>query len=159
MGFDIPLSRRVHGGQTVLAASPASFFLSLMLPRKGQPFPPEHRNCSHTFRGVLQFRLPSAPQRYNTLDFLGRVVCHETAGFFGFFRSKGNTIPSEHPRQRETPFPFEILLPTAMLSSMLDDFIDFGVCKLFCEKFLDLLTKSTQKLQPYGIIKIKGDRG
>ena len=23
----------------------------------------------HTFRGVLQFRLPSAPQRYNTLDF------------------------------------------------------------------------------------------
>src|SRR5699024_9443900 len=40
-----------------------------MLPRKGQPFPPERRNCSHTFRGVLQFRLPSAPQRYNTLDF------------------------------------------------------------------------------------------
>ena len=46
-----------------------AFFLSLMLPRKGQPFPPERRNCSHTFRGVLQFRLPSAPQRYNTLDF------------------------------------------------------------------------------------------
>ena len=40
-----------------------------MLPRKGQPFPPERRNCSHTSRGVLQFRLPSAPQRYNTLDF------------------------------------------------------------------------------------------
>ena len=40
-----------------------------MLPRKGQPFPPECRNCSHTLRGVLQFRLPSAPQRYNTLDF------------------------------------------------------------------------------------------
>ena len=46
-----------------------AFFLSLMPPRKGQPFPPERRNCSHTFRGVLQFRLPSAPQRYNTLDF------------------------------------------------------------------------------------------
>ena len=46
-----------------------AFFLSLMLPRKGQPFPPECRNCSHTFQGVLQFRLPSAPQRYNTLDF------------------------------------------------------------------------------------------
>ena len=44
-------------------------FLSLMLPRKGQPFPPERRNCSHTFRSVLHFRLPSAPQRYNTLDF------------------------------------------------------------------------------------------
>ena len=52
-----------------LPAPPASLFLSLMLPRKGQPFPPERRNCSHTFRGVLQFRLPSAPQRYNTLDF------------------------------------------------------------------------------------------
>ena len=46
-----------------------AFFLSLMLPRKEQPFPPERRNCSHTLRGVLQFRLPSAPQRYNTLDF------------------------------------------------------------------------------------------
>ena len=46
-----------------------AFFLSLMLPRKGQPFPPERRNCGHTFQGVLQFRLPSAPQRYNTLDF------------------------------------------------------------------------------------------
>ena len=42
-----------------------------MLPRKGQPFPPERRNCGHTFQGVLQFRLPSAPQRYNTLDFPG----------------------------------------------------------------------------------------
>ena len=46
-----------------------AFFLSLMLPRKGQPFPPERRNCSHTFQGVLQLRLPSATQRYNTLDF------------------------------------------------------------------------------------------
>ena len=24
-------------------------------------------------------------QRYNTLDFAGKVVCHETAGFIGFF--------------------------------------------------------------------------
>ena len=46
-----------------------AFFLSLMQPRKGQPFPPERRNCGHTFQSVLQFRLPSAPQRYNTLDF------------------------------------------------------------------------------------------
>ena len=57
----------------------------------------------------------SRKQRYNTLDFLVKVVCHETAGFFGFFQSMGNTIPSEHPRQRETLFPFEILLPTGML--------------------------------------------
>ena len=52
-------------------------FLSLMLPQKGQPFPPERRNCSRTFQGVLQFRLPSAPQRYNTLDFPGKVVCQQ----------------------------------------------------------------------------------
>ena len=81
-----------------------------------QPSPRVYRGRnSHTFQGVLQFRLPSAPQRYNTLDFPGKVVCHETAGFFGFFRSKGNSIPSEHPRQRRTLFPFEIPLPTGML--------------------------------------------
>ena len=57
----------------------------------------------------------SGKQRYNTLDFPGKVVCHETAGFFGFFRSKGNTIPSEHPRQRRTLFPFGIPLPIGML--------------------------------------------
>ena len=56
-------------GRQCISAPPTSLFLSLILPRKGQPFPPERRNCSHTFRGVLQFRLPSAPQRYNTLDF------------------------------------------------------------------------------------------
>ena len=54
-------------------------------------------------------------QRYNTLDFASKIVCHETAGFFGFFRSKGNEIPSEHPRQRKTPFPFAIPLPTGLL--------------------------------------------
>ena len=48
-----------------------------MLPRKWQPFPPERRNCSRTFQGVLQFWLPSAPQRYNTLDFPGKVVCQQ----------------------------------------------------------------------------------
>ena len=55
-----------------LPAPPASLFLSLMLPHKGQPFPSERRNCSHTFRGMLQFRLSSAPQRYNTLDVAGQ---------------------------------------------------------------------------------------
>ena len=56
-------------GRQCISAPPTSLFLSLMPPRKGQPFPPERRNCSHTFRGVLHFWLPSAPQRYNTLDF------------------------------------------------------------------------------------------
>ena len=64
-------------GRQCISAPPASLFLSLMLPRKGQPFPPERRNCSHTFRGVLQFRLLSAPQRYNTLDFPEKVVCQQ----------------------------------------------------------------------------------
>ena len=97
-----------------------AFFLPLMLPRKGQPFPPERRNCGHTFQGVLQFRLPSAPQRYNTLDFPRKVVCHETAGFFGFFRSKGNAIPSEQPRQRRTLFPFEIPCQQGCCSPLLE---------------------------------------
>ena len=39
---------------------------------------------------VHKTRLPScrrqgAHQRYNTLHFACKVVCHETAGFFGFF--------------------------------------------------------------------------
>ena len=41
-------------------------------------------------------------QRYNTLDFAGKVVCHETAGFFGFFRPR-KALPSFGflpPRQR-----------------------------------------------------------
>ena len=46
-----------------------AFFCRLCCPARGQPFPPERRNCSRSFRGVLQFRLPAAPQRYNTLDF------------------------------------------------------------------------------------------
>ena len=58
-------------------APPASLFLSLMLPHKGQPFPSERRNCSHTSRGVLHFRLPSALQRYNTLDFPRKIVCQQ----------------------------------------------------------------------------------
>ena len=56
----------------------------------------------------------SGHKRYNTLDFAGKVVCHETAGFFGFFQSKGNFIPSELPRQKGTPFPFEIPFSTGM---------------------------------------------
>ena len=41
-------------------------------------------------------------QRYNTLDFAGKVVCHETAGFIGFFLPR-RVLPSIGclpPRQR-----------------------------------------------------------
>ena len=75
-----------------------AFFLSLMLPRKGQPFPPERRNCSRTFQGVLQFRLPSAPQRYNTLDFPteNRVPTGVLLAPIGNPEPKG-LCPSGHP--------------------------------------------------------------
>ena len=112
-------------------------FLSLMLPRKGQPFPPERRNCSHTFRGVLQFWLPSAPQRYNTLDFPGKVVCHETAGFFGFFRSKGNTISSEHPTCSCSGYPsyshtMDVLPPEQVKQAQRLARIAGRFCACFC---------------------------
>ena len=64
-------------GRQCISAPPTSLFLSLMLPQKGQPFLPERRNCSHTFRGVLQLRRSFAPQRYNTLDFPRKVVCQQ----------------------------------------------------------------------------------
>ena len=45
---------------------------------------------------------PSLSQRYNTLDFASKVVCHETTGFFGFFPPRGRC-------------PLCIPLPTGML--------------------------------------------
>lgn len=67
-------------------------------------------------------------QRYNTLDFAGKVVCHETAGFIGFFppgrlcppldstrqgsaaafgnHCKGNAVPFGFPSQQGAPRPY-----------------------------------------------------
>ena len=52
-------------------------------------------------------------QRYNTLDFANKVVCHETAGFIGFFlpRSVLPSIGCLPPRQRRRlwkPLPREL---------------------------------------------------
>ena len=47
----------------------------------------------------------SGKQRYNILDFPGKVVCHETAGFFGFFRSKGKLSPLNTPGKEERRSP------------------------------------------------------
>ena len=47
-------------------------------------------------------------QRYNTLDFASKVVCHETAGFIGFFL----------PRQRRRLWK---PLPTGRSPPLLDD--------------------------------------
>lgn len=49
----------------------------------------------------------SGRKRYNTLDFSGKVVCHETAGFIGFFL----------PRQRRRLW---IPLPTGRCSPLLE---------------------------------------
>ena len=63
----------------------------------------------------------SGKQRYNTLDFPGKVVCQETAGFFGFFRSKGKLSPLNTPGKGGTPFPSVHPRPTGLLPPLLDD--------------------------------------
>ena len=73
----------------------------------------------------------SGRQRYNTLDFASKVVCHETAGFFGFFWPR-KALPSFGflpPRQRcrlWKPLPRErrplwIPQPTGLSPPLLDD--------------------------------------
>ena len=71
-----------------------------------------------------------ARQRYNTLDFAHKVVCHETAGFIGFFLPR-RVLPSigfHPPRQRRhlwKPLPRErcplwIPQPTGCSSPLLE---------------------------------------
>ena len=48
---------------------------------------------------------PTAAQRYNTLDLAGKVVCHETAGFFGFFRPRERR-PLWNPRPTGASRPY-----------------------------------------------------
>ena len=45
------------------------FSVAQTAPFMGQPFPTRTPELQHRFKSVLHFRLPSAPQRYNTLDF------------------------------------------------------------------------------------------
>ena len=70
-------------------------------------------------------------QRYNTLDLASKIVCHETAGFIGFFPPR-RTLPSIGflpPRQRRRlwkPLPREhcplwIPQPTGCYPLLLDD--------------------------------------
>ena len=80
-----------------------------MLPRKGQPFLPERRNCSHTFRGGLQLRLPSAPQRYNTLDFPGESRVPRNRRFLWILPDKGKRC-----------FPLESLCQQGCCSPLLE---------------------------------------
>ena len=70
-------------------------------------------------------------QRYNTLDFASKIVCHETAGFIGFFLPR-RALPSIGcllPRQRRRlwkPLPGVLCplwkpLPTGRSPPLLDD--------------------------------------
>ena len=45
------------------------FSVAQTAPFMGQPFPTRTPEMQHRFKSVLHSRLPSAPQRYNTLDF------------------------------------------------------------------------------------------
>ena len=45
------------------------FSIAQTAPFMGQPFPTRTPEMQHRFKSVLHFWLPSAPQRYNTLDF------------------------------------------------------------------------------------------
>ena len=46
-------------------------------------------------------------QRYNTLDFAGKVVCHETAGFIGFFLPLKGAALHWMPPAKAAPPPLE----------------------------------------------------
>ena len=70
-------------------------------------------------------------QRYNTLDFARKVVCHETAGFIGFFppgrlcppldsTCQGSAAAFGNHRQGYS-VPLWIPLPTGISSPLLDD--------------------------------------
>ena len=57
-------------------------------------------------------------QRYNTLDFAGKVVCHETSGFIGFFLPRQLCrLWKPPPRER---CPLWIPQPTGRSSPLLD---------------------------------------
>ena len=51
------------------------FFCCSDCPVYGATFPTRMPEMQHRFKGVLHFRLPSAPQRYNTLDFPAGKSC------------------------------------------------------------------------------------
>lgn len=53
--------------------------------------------------------------------FRGKVVCHETAGFFGFFQSKGNASPLNTPDKGELRSPLEFLCQQGCYPPLLDD--------------------------------------
>ena len=80
------------------------------------------RCCNQPLPGV------SRKQRYNTLDFPRESRVPRNCWFLWILPVKGERIPSEHPRQRETLFPFEIPLPTGMLLAPIGNPEPKGLC-------------------------------
>ena len=78
-------------GQAAFAPAKPGVFVALVhktrLPscRRQGPVPPRGQHLSSV----------SAHKRYNTLHFACKVVCHETAGFFGFFLLYRGGAPGE----------------------------------------------------------------
>ena len=79
-------------GQAAFAPAKPGVFVALVhktrLPscRRQGPVPPRGQHLSSV----------SAHKRYNTLHFACKVVCHETAGFFGFFLLYRGGAPGEN---------------------------------------------------------------
>ena len=74
------------------------FSIAQTAPFMGQPFPTRTPEMQHRFKSVLHFRLPSAPQRYNTLDFPAGKSC-----------AKGYAVPFGYPCQGQRCFPLDTL--------------------------------------------------
>ena len=80
-------------------------------------------------------------QRYNTLDFANKVVCHETAGFFGFF-PPGRLCPPWIPPAKAAPPPLETTAKGTL--SPLDSPANRALSPL-------LETPSQRNCRPFGI--------
>ena len=78
----------------------------------------------------------SRKQRYNTLDFPAENRVPRNRRFLWILPVKGELIPSEHPRQRRTLFPFGISLPTGLPNVMMP----FGFTGQAMRPFSRLLT-------------------
>ena len=133
-GIDIPLAPPVmplHCEATLRFSSP---FRRTTYTRTGEfclGANPEFQRVAHQNPPVLWLTesacsRPEQPlsathgrQRYNTLDFAGKVVCHETSGFIGFFLPRQRCrLWKPLPRERR---PLWIPQPTGRSPPLLDD--------------------------------------
>ena len=133
-GFDIPLAPPVTQLHSKAPLRFASSFRCTTYTRTGGFCPganPEFQRMARQNPPVLWLTesvcsCPEQPlsathgrQRYNTLDFACKVVCHETAGFFGFVPPRQRCrLWKPLPRER---CPLWIPQPTGCYPPLLDD--------------------------------------